>query len=190
MLTFYQEMYQLLRAVDLCITNKLITPALVLLYSAIDIAASIERVPSESTKASFIRWIDQYLLPGSSLGCTALDLYAARCGVVHALSPSSDLFRSGKAKQIVYAWGTAEPEQLRRVAEKLGWAEIIVHVDELIEAFRRGLLQLQEDLDGDPARASAFEHHVDTTWFAHMPKEPVSRLDDFINKGPDGRCRV
>ena len=93
---------QMLSPIELCVAARLGTPSLILLYSAIDIAGWLN---SEHRKVQdrFTEWVDKYLLPNSSLKCTALDLYGARCGLVHSYSSDSDLSRSGKVTPIGYA---------------------------------------------------------------------------------------
>jgi len=90
-------------AINSCEANKFVLPALMLIYSGIDILASLERRKGEGTKASFTRWVDEYLLKAVSLPCTSLELYAARCGILHTLTPESDLSRKGKAREVGYA---------------------------------------------------------------------------------------
>lgn len=97
----------LLTTIETCFKDKKILPGLILLYAHIDIVASLNRPPSkdEGTRQDFKDWVNQYLLPNSSLSCSADDLYAARCGLVHSYIAEARLTRSGNAKQIFYAWG-------------------------------------------------------------------------------------
>ncbi len=101
--TFERHMDTLFGAINSCEANKFVLPALMLIYSGIDILASLERRKGEGTKASFTRWVDEYLLKAVSLPCTSLELYAARCGILHTLTPESDLSRKGKAREVGYA---------------------------------------------------------------------------------------
>lgn len=71
------------------------------------------------TRADFIAWAEKYLLPESGLDCTALELYAARCGALHTMSPESQLAREGKARRVLYAWGTHDAKKLELAAEKV-----------------------------------------------------------------------
>jgi len=103
-------------AVVRCLGARLILPALSLLFVGIDIVASLERQPGEGMKASFTRWVEQYLLPARPLGCTSIELYAARCGILHTFTAESDLSRTGKARKLYYAWGK----------EKIGTAPIFL----------------------------------------------------------------
>ena len=91
------------KAIDLCLSNHLRMPALILIYSGIDIMAALGRPrdKDEATRSDFIEWCDSFMLNGSELSCTAIDLYAARCGIVHTYTMNSRLSKQGKAKEIV-----------------------------------------------------------------------------------------
>ena len=88
-------------AIKSCIEAGLILPALVLIYAGMDIMASLERQPSESVGPSFRAWVDRYALEGRQLPATSMDLYAARCGILHTLTTDPDPARAGKARRIV-----------------------------------------------------------------------------------------
>jgi len=101
---YFQAIRQLKDSIEDCVSKGRVLSCLTLLYSAIDIFASLERQPNKGTRGSFVRWVDTYMLPNSALQFSSIDLYAARCGIVHAFSAESDLSRSGKARKIVYGW--------------------------------------------------------------------------------------
>lgn len=103
-----ESLLDLARGIETCREQKLHLPTLVLLYSAIDISAWMTNEdPKAGVGKRFMAWVDQYLLKATPMDCTAADLYAARCGIVHTLSPDSDLSDKGKARRICYAWGIA-----------------------------------------------------------------------------------
>ena len=111
-------------------------PALILIYSAMDIAAGLAGT-EVSSKRRFVKWVDRYIAPGKALSCTAVDLYGARCGLSHGSSPVSDLSQRGEAKQIVYCWGESNPDKLRELISIGQWNRyIVVHADELLKATR------------------------------------------------------
>src|SRR5579863_3932037 len=92
------EIEQLLSDVKLCFKKKHFLPGLVLLYSTIDILASLDRPESKEdvTWKDFVAWLDAFVFPHVSLPCDAIDLYAARCGLIHTYTFESRLSRSGK----------------------------------------------------------------------------------------------
>lgn len=90
-------------------------PALMLTYSAIDIAGWLDSTGSEQVNVTFTRWVNSYMLPAKSLPCSALDLYGARCGLLHTLTSTSRLSGQGKAKHLAYAWGGSQGRGIAKV---------------------------------------------------------------------------
>lgn len=87
------------RSIEDCVGKGRVLSCLTLLYSAIDILLTIEKRANKGTRHSFVRWVDSYMLPNDAFQFSALDLYAARCGIIHLFSGDSDLSRKGQAKR-------------------------------------------------------------------------------------------
>ena len=111
---YENNIHELLKAIDACFKGKESLSGLILLYSLIDIMAWLSRDQhdADSTKSDFIRWVEEFLLPGSSLACTAEDLYSARCSIIHSYAPEwgSSMSRRSEVKKIHYIWGKASKE--------------------------------------------------------------------------------
>jgi hypothetical protein len=157
----------LLGAISKCIRSGYQLPALILMYSAIDIMAWLDRdeKASDVTRSDFIRWAETYLLPDSGLDCTATDLYAARCAVLHSYTARSQLSRKGRAKEIFYAWGTAKEETLRATLARSSLRNqvCVVHIDKLLKALRRGIAEFTKVKGNTPLvhkRIRSFYGHV------------------------------
>jgi hypothetical protein len=97
-----------LRAIGTCLNADLPEAALALIYSGID-TFGLLAAPAAIEDASgdtFKHWCEKYTLPrlqpveGGPVN--AIDLWAARCGVLHTSTPLSALERAGKAHQIWY----------------------------------------------------------------------------------------
>lgn len=116
------------------------------------------------------------MLAAKPLAAPRIDLYAARCGVLHTFSADSDLYRRRKARRLLYAWGTASTAKLERTADLLGHGDITVHLSDLADAFRGGLARYLTDVSSDPARRDAVLTAASDVWLAHMP---TTVLDDF-----------
>jgi hypothetical protein len=116
----FRSYLQIITAIDYCISEKLIMPALVLIYSAID---SISWVASDEENQQVGRrfqvWVDTWMLQKYPLPCTALELYAARCGILHTLTPESDLSKKKNVRRISYAWGTAQQKDLEESIKRI-----------------------------------------------------------------------
>jgi hypothetical protein len=140
--------------IEACLERKLIVPALILLYSGIDTAGWLDSVRKDATRESFLAWVDKYLLKAKPLPCTSLDLYAARCGLLHTLTADCRLSDEGRVRRVCYAWGAADAAQLETVSQLTGISSkfVAVHVNDLYEAWRHGLSTFTSDLDTDPAR--------------------------------------
>jgi hypothetical protein len=150
----HKSMGLLASGIDACIEKTLITPALILIYSAIDTTGWLDSSEKLATKASFMNWVDAYLLKAKPLRCTSLDLYAARCGLLHTSTPDSQLSSSGEARRIYYAWGTASTQALQRTIDFTCKSKevVAVHINDLHEAFGLGLTQFIDELEKDPDR--------------------------------------
>src|SRR5258708_6288397 len=151
-----QKFAQLLRIVDMCVQVRATTPALVLIYYAIDVAGWI-------AGQRFTAWVSKYRLPGSNLDCSPRELYGARNGIVHNFSSESDASREGKLRQIVYSWGKADIETLRAMTKimnldldvpnttakgvKAKFTSVIL--EDLIAAFRAGLMRFFKEAESD-----------------------------------------
>jgi len=115
-----------------------------LAYAMIDIMAWLDRdvKHKDVQQDDFIKWVETYLLPNSQLSCTAIDLYAARCSLLHSYSAESRLSRQGRASEIFYAWGVADEQDLQKLIDLEGSRDAkAVQVEELLVALKRGIEQ-------------------------------------------------
>lgn len=160
---YFQAIEQLKASIDDCASKGRVLSCLTLLYSAIDVLASLERNANEGTQSAFVRWVDTYMLPNSALHISSMDLYAARCGIIHTFTAESELSRRGRAKKIIYAWGTASVDSLRQAAHVLGRSEISVHLKDLIDGFGIAVINYIEDVVKDPDRRERFVEST-STW--------------------------
>src|SRR5207247_2169862 len=101
------QVYDILNAIALCLENRLAIPALMMIYAGIDGMAfvSLAEDRPDVHARDFKEWTNAYLLPDSNLPCSAEDLYAARCGLVHSQQVDSRLAREGKARHLWYLIG-------------------------------------------------------------------------------------
>ena len=174
----------LFSAIEDCRNRKQILPCLILIYSGIDIVASLEKSRGEGTASAFQRWANNYLLPEKNLGCSSKDLYGARCGIVHTFSAASDYSRSGKAREVVYAWGTASATNLRAISQAVGRDHIVLDVDELIKVFKNGVDRFFSELLEDPKRKALVAVNAGI-WFTNMDKAVIDNVMNIIDKSPD-----
>ena len=135
------HIHELVSSIDICRKDRKLTPSLILLYSTIDIMAWLDRDENHNDvrRSDFIKWVETYLLPNYLFSCTALDLYAARCAIIHSYSSESSLSRNGEANMIFYTWGTATNENLQNHIYHIGCSNIrTIHIDKLFYALKDG----------------------------------------------------
>lgn len=86
---------QRVKAIRICLDAGSAEAVLALLYSGIDTLAFL-RAPvgaKEVKRDDFIEWCDRYMVPFLQSAVTGIDLYGARCGVLHTSSAASRLGR-------------------------------------------------------------------------------------------------
>ena len=146
-----QELFKICEAIELCMSKKITTSSLILLYSILP-------------------------LPDSS--CNSTDLYGARCGLVHTFTPYSDLSKKGKARKILYAWGTSEIHDLNEMIDLANMNEYApVKIEALIIAFRNGIKSFLSDLQETPEKAKVVYVRA-ASFFKTMSEE---EKDDLLN---------
>jgi len=147
---FKNNVDQMLAAIDLCYKNKLFTSCLVLIFSAIDCMSALSRAQDKeyATKGDFINWSTKYIIPNLNNECNALELYSARCGIIHTYTADSKLTKENKARIIYYAWGKEKVEKLRRLIEDHSKDDryTAIQIEYLINALKKGIEQFLNDI--------------------------------------------
>lgn len=144
-----------LRAAGCCFDSGLPEATLTLLYSGIDTLGLLAAAPNvkDATRATFIDWSEQYLvtrlksIDGKPL--TALDLYAARCGILHTSSSVSRLGREGTARDIFYQFQGKHGANLGLIAKL---EPVILDIGHFAMTFKEGSLAFIAYLNQDPTR--------------------------------------
>jgi hypothetical protein len=154
-------------------------PALALVYTIIDVVGSLERKEEEGTRKAFVRWVETNLLPDHRLPCTGLELYAARCGVLHSLTPDADLVTRGEARRLAYAWGKGSADDLREIAKRLKRADVVaIHVGDFIDAVEGAFRSYLQKVAADGERLKLALSRT-SKWFANLPMEVAA---DFLQR--------
>lgn len=157
---------QLASAIRHCQQADLILPALCLMFVAVDTLGSLIRPPNKPAQGrkDFVGWIDRFLIPGSGLPCSALELYGARCGLLHGYSASSTLATGRKVRKLCWAWGATTAEEMQALADGSGEAGrlLAVHAGQLLDAFLVGKRRFHGALAADPALAALVEERAES----------------------------
>ena len=145
----YAEMFE---AIDACYAKSLQIPCLALLYTTIDSLGWLTFGHEQrSARLRFTRWVETYLLPELGQNCSSLDLYAARCSVLHGLSWESELSKSGQAKTLIYAMGRGTESASALSRNYFSERHVVcLHVDSLISALRSAVLHFFSDVSSNP----------------------------------------
>ena len=142
-----------LEALATCIDAGLPEASLTLIYSGIDTFGLLAASPGDldATGDTYRHWCEKYILTrlrtieGDPV--TALDLWAARCGVLHTSTPLSKLEREGKAHQIWYQFlGQAGMNLIMNAKLK----PFGLDIPKFALAFKEGGLAFLADLGLDP----------------------------------------
>ncbi len=155
---------ELLSTIQDSLDNKRIAPALLLLYSGIDTMAWLSREEShlDVLLNDFENWVENYLLPDAGLACNAIDLYGARCSIIHSYTAESRLSRLGQARRIFYAVGNKNAEELQEYIDAANYPDTTaLHVGDLFNAFRMGIERFNHTLANNPVLANLVHQRAD-----------------------------
>lgn len=175
--SFEKRTEELLFTIRACIENKILLPGLILLYSGIDIMAwlNMPKSRTEAKTVDFINWVNKYI-PLNDINCSAIDLYAARCALLHSYTADSKLSNKGVAKKFFYAWGSSNETNLQKVIDYYGEPIISVHVNKLLLGFITGVERFKQDIANDQKLAERISMRSQKI-FTNMP---INIVDDFI----------
>lgn len=144
-----------LLAIEMCIENRFISSALTLIYSGIDNLAYLNMKENQHVKPRYLEWIIEYMDVSSKLHCKPIDLYGARCGIVHTHTPHSDLSNTKEAVQVVYSYGTMSKEELQWRVDIIPKKDkiIAIQVEELFEEYKIGIANFFKELEKNPQKS-------------------------------------
>lgn len=159
-------------ALRACLGSCFAEEALVLVYSAIDTLAFLGSPTGTefSEKRRFIEWCEKYIVPcfGSrSDGPSGIDLYGARCGVLHVSSAKSSDGQKGKAREIWYQFRGQHGLNLATNTRKVA---VALEVEVLVAAFEKGSHCFLEELNRDQAKYALAEERARSffTWATRL----------------------
>lgn len=136
------RMNTVLLTISECIQNKRLFPALILIYSSIDILGSFQNQDGYATRESFKDWTTNYLLREKTFQFDECDLWGARCGVIHTMRYDSQY--GAALKEIIYGFHGYEAD-IHKITDPT--KQIGVYVEDLFEALQKSYLRYLEDLE-------------------------------------------
>lgn len=173
----------MLRASKLCLDNECWEAGVILLYSLIDAMAWLWRDPSHEdvTGQDFIQWIDLYMKPEGAIGVNALDLYGARCGLLHSMTGESKKHRKLEARKVWYSRKVAEGQKwLVQVHMSETLMPVTVSVDALGHAVEAAIRRFWDETKTDAQLAERVLARARTAYFSEgwFGGPPVTQLPD------------
>lgn len=142
---------QTMDAVQILYEKKLFGQLLVIIYSAIDTFGFIDSELSNdsATGKTFQNWVQKYILNSNVLNVTKLDLWAARCGVLHTHTSESDFSKKDTAKEIQYFLGKRTNPMIKLFLEITPKIEEGKHtpliIEEFVTEFCKGIVLFESD---------------------------------------------
>jgi hypothetical protein len=140
---------KMLHVIDEIWKHKWDMPAVILAYTTIDAFASLDRGPFcfESSGQDFKCWANRYLLlPNNGLGeISAEELWASRCGLLHAYSPEATAVRTSGVRRVCFVTGSGVEWPLRGTQPDLFLAPHL-----LFDALRSGVASFFANAAADP----------------------------------------
>ncbi len=140
------------KAIGTLFREDLLPHSLVIIYSTID-TCGLLGAPSQQTTAtgaSFKEWVKKYVLDYPGLEFNEMDLWSARCAVLHTFSSESDLSNAGKARHFQYYTGDKSAPHIQHFISFTksleGGKHLPVHYGDLAEAVFGGMKAFVPDL--------------------------------------------
>ncbi|WKL53312.1 hypothetical protein Q1W70_01615 [Pseudomonas kielensis] len=148
-----------MRAVTALTKNQCDIHALAAMFSSVDKMAWLSSSNIDHGGKEFKKWVDDYFLVNTNFALNAEDLWAARCGLLHAGSAESKLYRHGKAKQIFYAVGQRRSDaevkaELDSKLPQIGLTAdevVAVHCMDLFDLWIASAERFTNAIESDPA---------------------------------------
>lgn len=133
--------------------KKLYGHLLIIIYSSMDTFGLLIAPSAQvsSTGDSFKNWVKKYITtPNTNIEFNEIDLWGARCAVLHTFTSGSDLSRRGQARELVYYGGDptskAAQQMDAHVRAMPGGAHLPVHFETLYNAFIQAIEPFMSDL--------------------------------------------
>lgn len=136
------RMNSVLLTINECIKNKRLYPALILIYSSIDVLGSFQNADGSATRDSFKDWAKNYLLREGTFSFDENDLWGARCGIVHTMRYDSS--HGTTIKEIVYGFH-GHDQDIQNITNPKRQAGVIL--EDLFVAFKNAYSKSLEDLE-------------------------------------------
>jgi hypothetical protein len=147
------------KGIQLTVENGCFDAAVILILSGIDSMAYLNMPVGQEdvTRNDFVTWADRYIKFPCKEQLTGLDLYGARCAMLHSFGAVSKLSREGKCRLVGYMDKSIPEVRYNPVLSK---ELVLVSVPALAEAFFKAVDNFLVDLFANPERAKIAEQRL------------------------------
>jgi len=161
----------MLKGIEKCLEAECLVSAVTLIFSSVDALASLTRPRGQvSTNGTVFRtWVDQFFQPQTSLGCSADDLWGARCGVLHLYSAESDMAAQHRARRIYYQWSAGPSVNASR---PLPAGHSVILIEHLHHAFQDATARFATALEADSNLRKIVVSHL-SSMLCYEPYPPL-----------------
>jgi hypothetical protein len=159
---FHRTYLDILLTIEESIKQERIIPALILFYSAIDSFSLLVDTDNRTGRKVFKEWVRKWMIEKYQLPCNEVDIYSARCGLLHQQMSESNLTKGKEAREIYYAWGKANITVLERTIKDSDKCDsaVAVRLEDLVLAFRQGMANCLNEIEKDDNWKKSFDEKV------------------------------
>jgi hypothetical protein len=152
---------QIKKGIRVALENECYASGVILIYSGIDAMAYLDMPDGQLdvTRSDFERWADNYIRCPCKEQVSGLELYGARCGMLHTHTIISQLSRQGKVRQIGYMDKSVPEVRYNPAVSK---DLVLVSVEGLAEAFFAGVDRFLIEAFADAEKATVAEQRLRT----------------------------
>lgn len=143
------------RGIEVTLENHCYGSAVKLIFSGMDTMAYLDMPGGQQDveKKDFISWVERYIKFPCKDQLTGLDLYGARCAMLHTYGARSKLSREGKCRMVCYM-----DKSIPEIRSKPGIDDLVmVSISALADAFFKGINEFLVDLFANKDKAAIAE---------------------------------
>ena len=147
------------RGINVCLQSECFGSAVILTYSGIDTMAFLS-MPEKQTdvrRDDFVSWCDKYIRFSGNDQLTGLELYSARCAMLHSYGVESKLTRGGRCRKLGYM-NRSVPEI--RFSRDIAPDFALVSIEALVWSFFEGIDRFLVDLFTDSVQVTVVEQRL------------------------------
>ena len=155
--------FNTVNAIQLLYRGQFFGQMLIIMYSSIESMGLLDAPPTQTraTGETFKSWARKYLLKSSNFEFNEVDLWGARCSILHTFTSESDLSNDGKARQIQYyagCKGSPLAQALVGAAKEIDdGIYVLANIEDIYFAFCEGLKDFAKELSNNCQANQAYE---------------------------------